>query len=622
MHRREVRLAFSMFLGLGLAGTVVGCEEEFSDEPFGTLDLAPVYDGGTSANPAAGIPQEIGVSPGYLGGSEAEYYDFGVVPTIINPEDGSPIAVRVQPMYFFFDRATRPLFASPVREVRNGTDWIKGGMDVLNPNPKNFCPPGAAAEDPCQARNAEEKKKSYPARQRDPLLDSERGVDDYQRPLIDLTPQDNSPPRRQYTGLWEIVEVTVPDGYKVDSIKSVATLDQAIAAGKFSKRATGKVINCPLIDERTYVLRGVTSRRTFHPRIELWYRRQLATCFLANGWPTLGRDDGVRWFANQDDLRLDTFDVARITVGAGAAAGQELVVPVGRAYVPAVTPDVEDAVTSRPPGNIVTATQPRRRAEDPMGYSPMRWMFDVTAPSDFVPGNWTSMADIDTGRARPQPGSFVRPLVRNLPLRGVRLKCSFKEDFSTTDDFNRPKKQCGNPVPTPTGTKFDPKGDPVCNMERDPLNPDDVPLECNKDTCFCDAPVVGYGQACGSGIAQCSEEEDKFAPNGYVCFPPWGGFCQRNCQGGNSMAQQNIGKEPTQWVDSRCFGVKGFICLGGLGCIKFCDQNVTDPKQCAVNVMVGMEMKDIQEGQTCQDFGLQVCTWPDTWEPKPFTVPQ
>ena len=33
-------------------------------------------------------------------------------------------------------------------------------------------------------------------------------------------------------------------------------------------------------------------------------------------------------------------------------------------------------------------------------------------------------------------------------------------------------------------------------------------------------------------------------------------------------------------------------------------------------------MRDIQEGQTCQDFGLQVCAWPDTWEPKDFTIPQ
>ncbi len=38
--------------------------------------------------------------------------------------------------------------------------------------------------------------------------------------------------------------------------------------------------------------------------------------------------------------------------------------------------------------------------------------------------------------------------------------------------------------------------------------------------------------------------------------------------------------------------------------------------------MVGDQMRDIQEGQTCQDFGLQVCAWPDTWEPKEFTVPQ
>ena len=37
-------------------------------------------------------------------------------------------------------------------------------------------------------------------------------------------------------------------------------------------------------------------------------------------------------------------------------------------------------------------------------------------------------------------------------------------------------------------------------------------------------------------------------------------------------------------------------------------------------MMVGTETRDIQEGQTCQDFGLQVCTWPDTWTPRDFPI--
>jgi hypothetical protein len=604
MHRREVRLAFSLFLGLGLAGSVVGCEEEFSDQPFGTLDLAPVYDGSTPSDPAAGIPEEIPASRGYLDGQVAEYYDFGTVPSIINPEDGTPIAVRVQPMYFFFTDQGVPLFSRPVRELRDGTDWIKGGHDVLNPNPKDFCV-GATDMEACKARNEEEKKKSYPQRVRDPWTDPDRGnSDDYQRPLIDLTPLDNDPPRREYTGLWEIVEVTTPKGYVPDSIKSFSTLDRGVAAGKYKVRPTGKVINCPLIDERTYVLRGITSRRTFRPRIELWYQRQLAVCFLANGWETLGLSDGTRWFAGQDAERLDTFDVARVTVGSGAGASQELVVPVGRAYEPAVRPDIPAGMLTRPAGNIVTASKPRQAATDPSGYTPMRWMFDVRAPSDFESGGWKSLGDIDPSKATPRPAPFTRPMVKNLPLRGVALPCSFEPNYETVDPrTGRRKMQCGRKI-----------------------QDHNKPLECNRDTCFCDAPIVGYGQACGPGIAQCSRDSDKFSDAGYVCFPPWGGFCQKACRGANTMAQMNLGKEVIDWVDSRCFGAKGFVCFGQLGCIKLCDQNITDmpgqPPQCAVSTMVGSETRDIQAGQTCQDFGLQVCAWPDTWEPKEFTIPQ
>jgi hypothetical protein len=41
-----------------------------------------------------------------------------------------------------------------------------------------------------------------------------------------------------------------------------------------------------------------------------------------------------------------------------------------------------------------------------------------------------------------------------------------------------------------------------------------------------------------------------------------------------------------------------------------------------VEAPVGMETREIQEGQICQDYGLHVCTWPDTWEPKDFPIPQ
>jgi hypothetical protein len=630
MHRTEVRLPFLIMAVVG-AAAAAGCEEEFSDDQFGTLDLAPVYDGSTPGDPAAGIPSEIAPKRGYLDGQVAEYYDFGLVPTIVDPTNFEPIAVRVQPMYFFFDNQLRPLWSRPVREIKDGTDWIKGGHDVLSPNPTDFCAGVTDADGlvACKQANQRERMKSYPLRQRDPLGDPDRGgVDDYQRPIVDLTPQNNDPPRRQYTGLWEVMEVITPGDYKVDSIKSLATLQRALDSKKYILRATGKVINCPLVDSRTYVNAGITNRKVLRPRIELWYRRQAAVCLLANGWETLGQPDGTRFLANSDSDRVDTFDVSRINVGGIT----ELVVPVGRAYEPVVVDQTgSNSGLVRVDGSILSVTQPRRLPGDPGGYTPLRWMFDVPAPSDFQSGGWTSVSDVDPAKAAGRRGSFIDPEVRNLPLRGVAAKCSFAPDFTTTDpNTGLPLKQCGKKIMEPgQPTRFDPKGDPVCNVERDPFNPDDRPLECNKDTCFCDAPVAYYNQPCGPGLARCSNAPDEFSEFGYRCFPPWGGFCQVSCrrpggrQAPNRRQAENLGRDLNEWVDNRCGGTPGFVCLESLAtCIKFCDQDVLDKTQCEVRRKVGDDpTRDIQNGQTCQDFGLAVCAWPDTWTPEeyPFT---
>ena len=649
MHRRGARLA--LFLVLVAAGGVAGCEEEFSDERRGVLDLNSFYTrmavgvSGTRLDPDD-VPEQILAETGYIAGQVAELYNFGQVPVIRDPATGEPVGVRVQPMYFFYDQNDRPLFSRPVRELRDGTDWIKGGKAVLNPNPRNHCvgaPADEASQQACKARNEEEKKKPYPQRTRELLVDAARGSADYQRPIVDLTPEDNRPPRAQYTGFWEIVEVKVPAKYEPDAIKSLSTLQKALESGKFKARHTGKVINCPIVDERTHVSRGITGRRIFHPRIELWYRGLVGTCFLANGWETLGNDSGDVLFAGIDRDRVETFDVARISLGTGSSAVNDLVVPVGRSYVPALVSDPQSGdapAITRVANNIVGTSVPRRSGADPGGYRPAQWLFDVPAPAEYEGGKWKGVEDFDRSTAEPRRTMSGAPYVANIAVRGLAVKCSFVPNYDTLDFRGRPRMQCGKRPPNMPNAEFDPTGDPVCNAERDPFNPADPPLECNKDTCFCDAPVVGYGQACGPGLAQCSRQKDKLSEEGYECFPPWGGFCHRSCGGANAFADMNAGvMDLTKQLDSRCLPppasdpsatatnvtgdpVPGLLCFGGLGCIKMCDQNVSDPKQCSAEVTLSGMKRDIQEGQTCQDFGLHVCAWPDSHTPADFTIPK
>src|SRR4051794_12211814 len=65
MRKPNGRLGPLLFVA-ACAALLVGCKEEFSDQPFGVLDLASVYDGGTLNNPAAGVPEQINPRIGFL----------------------------------------------------------------------------------------------------------------------------------------------------------------------------------------------------------------------------------------------------------------------------------------------------------------------------------------------------------------------------------------------------------------------------------------------------------------------------------------------------------------------------------------------------------------------------
>ena len=239
MHRREVRLAFSMFLGLGLAGSVVGCEEEFSDEQFGILDLAPVYDGGTPSNPAAGIPSRS--RPAGLPGRPAwpSTTTSASVPTHHQPRRrhahrGARAADVLLLRPSGRGRCSRARCAS----CATAPTGSRAGRTCSTPTPRTSAPAARPTGRPCQARNDKEKMKSYPLRQRDPLVRSRpRRSDDYQRPLDRSHPAGRRPaPAR--------VHRAVGDRRGHGARRLRARLDQVTwprwtrrsPSGKFSKR--------------------------------------------------------------------------------------------------------------------------------------------------------------------------------------------------------------------------------------------------------------------------------------------------------------------------------------------------------------------------------------------------
>src|SRR5690349_13178894 len=127
MNRRgRVWPGFSLSTGVfctALAAAVLGAgcgEEEFADEAYGAIDLAPYfYDGSSAANPTAGLPREIAPKRGWIDGQRSEFYDFGLVNftrrrnssgvTLAEPDNG-----RANPIYFFFTKDNTPLTSRPV----------------------------------------------------------------------------------------------------------------------------------------------------------------------------------------------------------------------------------------------------------------------------------------------------------------------------------------------------------------------------------------------------------------------------------------------------------------------------------------------------------------------------
>jgi hypothetical protein len=585
MNRRGRSLA-SLSNGLIALSLValVGCgEEEFNDEAYGAIDLAPYfYDGSSVAAPTAGLPREIVGTDGWNSGLRAQYYDFGLVSfsrkrsaagaVLAEPDSG-----RANPMYFFYEKGSKkPIFSRPIYDARTGTFHMRGGKDTLDPNPK-----------PADAVDARAYYGlPYSARARNTVKDPDRSnADDYQRPLIDLLHNNAN-----YSGVWEVVAVLVDSDYEPDSIKSVKTLLAAEAAGKVTIQRTGKAINCPVLDDRTWVvpsnMRFQTKPEAFmevQPRIELWFRTKLGSCFMSNGWETIGetfaegdklkdpRDSANVGLRKYDELGIDTFDVIRFDVGVAPNVVKTVAVPVGKHYLPKATVarPVGAAVDVRYVGDDLQVARPRHFDYEPMGYSPLVWLHEITVPQDppYTGGAYKDLTTADPQRVAARSGVFVK----NFPVAGIASPCT---------------SETGNEC---EGTPFDLGCNRFPNIElstADPVggNIADVTID-REGGPRCDIKKANFGEYCAPGVSRCeshveggSEEEKiltgekaKFAAagpaftmpaatvmggkdanyykskgyhknyvaRGYACHPSTGGYCYLRCDATSSSAAGN-----------------------------------------------------------------------------------
>lgn len=409
-------------LAAAVLSLAAACEGELSDDAYGYVDLAPYYyDGSSPGSPTAGLPRNFLPQRGWVNGVRAEYYDFGFVGASISGEAVSTVAVNQ--MAFFFDANGNPLFSRPAYERRTGLWHMRGGRNLLDPNP-----------DAQQGRYV-----PYSIRSRQPFVDPNRNSNDYQRPIINTLPGTGG--YGTYSGLWEVIEIIAPSGYKPDAIKSFETLLEGVDAGDFKVRSTLRAINCPVVDDRTYVTPSAMAYGIPRPRIELWYRTKMTSCYLVNGWEALGDDDGNLYPAGaaNDARRINTFDVETYPQARKEIIRLGLLARASRIFVPMTEIASQDQFSARGPLRVryphefLSDAVPRRKADDPPGYKPVREMWDILVPQDppFVPGSFKDLANVETGRMRRMGYKQDAPLgaitdqvwVQNVALIGTGIPC-------------------------------------------------------------------------------------------------------------------------------------------------------------------------------------------------------
>jgi hypothetical protein len=636
---------------------LAGCGDKLSDDAYGFIDLAPYYyDGSSVTNPSGGLVREIAPQPGWLNGVRAQYYDFGLVGFVKKRTDGKlPDYASVPPMYFFFDSAGNPLTSRAVYEARSGQWWMKGGVSTLDVNPRD----DARRDVP------------YAERVRGYFLDDKRQSYDYQRPIVDRL-QHNT----DYSGLWEIYTVTVPDDYKPDDIKSYATLQTALASGKgyFADR-TKSVINCPVIDDRQVVTTSPLWYGVPHPRIELWYRTKMGSCFLADGWLALGpfpaaNSRKAELYSIQDNARrFNMFDVVSYTIGDGLGARTTVVAPVMKMYVPKVTVLNQDPAKTasdiRYVGDNVTDIGPRFAPNNPPGYSPLKWLWDLKVPQDppYQAGTYKRSDQMDPANLSNRLTSDT-PFVKNFPLIGQYQGCAADADCSKWSTAPGIHLECNKTPNADLATSDFPGVDNGKAPDADPVRV--ALLNQIEGGARCDVPAARFGEFCAPGIARCKLDiradmdakpvsDDKAATTGvagYTCQPMGTGYCMFRCDvdgsagstpamaipvnypGPSGTVKMDTGSLP---FDARCGNIPGYKCLNPAPktptvpnrmrvCLRQCDTAKPDNYNdvfCSYKTTVSINEKvqkaDIQKGMTCSNRGIDSaagCQWDPAFEPR------
>jgi hypothetical protein len=297
---------------------------------------------------------------------------------------------------------------------------------------------------------------------------------------------------------------------------------------------------------------------------------------------------------------------------------------------------------------------PRYSPADPIGYRPIRWLWDLQVPQDppYVASTYRSVSQMD-------PVAMINrigPFTKNFPTIGVNTPCMASTDCDGVGRAPGINLEC---VTTQIGT-------PTSGLEAD------------KGGARCDVSLNRFGEFCAPAIAGCvgsapaGPDADFVAANkkkaaddplgkegaimgGYTCHPntAQGGYCMLRCDSEASTSgtpdatevsvkykgpdgQEKTDKGKYMGYDKRCGNLPGYKCLNPAGtavpttlrvCLRSCDGGKPDTfndvycqlpiTDQPINERTGT--KNIQQGQKCSTRGLtgaSGCQWDPAYEPR------
>ena len=374
-----------LLLTLVAALTLAGCDEVTQDEPGGIV----IYDAGPGGGPDAGIRQNRPVMTGEIApvygfvapNAITEYYYLGEVDKVGN-------GVPVNAIYFFYDEVDRPLF----RLAEDGSRLVGWHpvVDVI-PTQQGYSPFWRVHK--VRVKGIAEEQ---------PLEDLRK------LPTTEETCQQNA----VCSGGKKCIEEKCRDPIRVgvfdlDGIKSLKTLEES----NLVVIQTDTVINCPVVDASATLLKGLSNPDLPFPRVQLWYKRLKAFCYLAEGGKELlWAGAGALPPAKAPPVRDALFIRRELDFG----SGPKIPVLAGR-YM---------ALTENLPGS--------------KDYSPLVRELTVVVDKDYEFKDIRSVAE-----ARQKGVKVVQTqTLHNLPVRGTIPRCTTDADCAKTGGKVDPPLKC------------------------------------------------------------------------------------------------------------------------------------------------------------------------------------